>query len=73
MNYKTAVHVFYANDSATQNKESRILKKRGVVTPHTMKLDFTGISTDNQLAVTATYTAIVQYKKSEINLVTPTK
>ena len=33
MNCKTAVHVFYTNKSAKDNKESRILKTQGIVTP----------------------------------------
>ena len=73
MNCKTAVHVVYTNESTKLNKESQILKTQGVVIPHKKKLDFTDISTDNQLALTTTYRVIVLYKKSKINSVTPNK
>ena len=63
MNCKTAVHVFYTNKSAKDNKESRILKTQGIVTPEKRKIDFTDISADNQLALTTTCRVIVPYKK----------
>ena len=73
MNYKTAAHVFYTHESAKDNKESRILKTQGIVTPQKMKQDFTDISTDNQLALTTTYQAIVPYKKQKIHSVSSTE
>ena len=73
MNCKIAVQVFYTNESANLNKEIRILKIQGVVTPHKRKPDFTDISTDNQLVLTTTYRAIVPYKKQKVHSVSPTK